>query len=379
MGAMKKWLLGLGLLAVLAQGAGAWRPAGWAYVDYPWAYDGASGDWYWFNTPDVQWVAHMGSGQWARLENSALHSGWSFFGWPYAYAQSNGAWHYLNESDTQWCVNMGMSAWSLFGAPSLPEGMVLVAGGTNSGTSPDYGAYSLTVGSFWMDRGEVNKALWDSVRAWAATNGYGFDQDGAGKAGSHPVSVVSWYDAVKWCNARSQKEGFEPVYHTDASFATPYKTGQVLNPYVKTNAAGYRLPTVEEWQYAARGGVAGHRFPWEDADTISHDRANFNNTGDDAYAVGTLGYHPTYIDASEPYTSPAGSFAANGYGLFDMAGNVWEWCWDWYPGREGTDRVSQGGAWKNPGRSCRIGYRYYAAPSNAVYVTGFRTVRRQEP
>ncbi len=375
---MKKWLAMLGFVAVLTQSTVAWRSTGWVYVDYPWAYDGASGDWYWFNTPDVQWVAHMGNGQWARLENSALHSGWSYFGWPYAYAQSNGAWHYINP-DTQWCVNMDTSEWSLWGAPTIPSGMAPIPGGTNSGTDPSFGAYSLTVDSFLMDRCEVNKALWDEVHVWATTNGFTFDNDGNGKVASHPVSVVSWYDATKWCNARSQKDGYDPVYYSDVAFTLPYKTGQVLNPYIKTNATGYRLPTVEEWQYAARGGAVGHRFPWADSDTISHDQANFNNTGDDAYATGTLGYHPTYIDSSEPYTSPVGSFSANGYDLYDMAGNVWEWCWDWHPSQVGTNRVSQGGAWKNPGRSCRIGYSNYTAPSNAVYFTGFRTVRQQNP
>jgi hypothetical protein len=111
---MKKWMAAIGLMAVLAQPAWAWRPAGWVYQNYPWAYDGTSGDWMWFN-PDTQWVARMDSGAWSRLPDSALASGWVFYNWAFALPQDNGVWHWINEPDVQWVVNMRTGEWTRFG------------------------------------------------------------------------------------------------------------------------------------------------------------------------------------------------------------------------------------------------------------------------
>ena len=112
--------LGLGL--ILATGGWAWRPAGWVYHDYPWACEGSTGDWYWFNTSDTQWVARMDNGQWSQLKNSALATGWGYYEGSYAVAQGNGAWHWIKEDDEQWVANMRTGAWSLFGRASEPGG-----------------------------------------------------------------------------------------------------------------------------------------------------------------------------------------------------------------------------------------------------------------
>ena len=96
--------------------------------------------------------------------------------------------------------------------PTHLRGMVLIPGGTNSGTEPDFGSYSLTVSAFYMDATEVTKAKWDEVYTWAIANGYDFDHAGSAKATDHPVQTVNWYDVVKWCNARSEKEGRPAVY-----------------------------------------------------------------------------------------------------------------------------------------------------------------------
>ena len=259
---------------------------------------------------------------------------------------------------------------------TVPQSMVLIPGGTNSGTDPDYGAYSLTVASFYMDRFEVTKALWDEVRAWALGNGYTDLTTGGGKAANHPAHSVNWYDAVKWCNARSQKAGLTPVYYTDEAMTQVYKNGDVSEPYVKASAVGYRLPTDVQWEYAARGGVASRRFPWSDTNTIQHARANyFSDSLYDYDTSPTRELHPTYATGDgEPYTSPAGSFAPNGYGLYDMAGNVFELCHDWYPGFEGSHRVLHGGGWYDYGYYCRVARRHRCEPYFRFNLFGFRAV-----
>ncbi len=345
----------------------AFRPDGWVYFNHPYAYDHSSGDWHWFNASDTQWVNGLSAGGWRLLGASAMASGWSYVRWPYAYCSANGSWYYINEVDTQWVVNLRTGAWARFGQATAS--MVLIPGGTNAGTDPDFGPYSLTVSSFYMDQYEVTKALWDEVYTWAVANGYSFDNPGSVKAVSHPVHAVNWYDCVKWCNARSQKEGRPAVYTVNGAV---YRTGQADN-VVQTAVAGYRLPTDTEWEYAARGGVASWRFPW--GDTITHSQANYVSSSSYSYDTSpTRGYHPTYNDGVHPYTSPVGSFAANDYGLYDMSGNLWEWCFGWHPGYEGSSRVVRGGSWDAYSDDCRDGDRGSGWPEHPYVNVGFRTV-----
>jgi formylglycine-generating enzyme required for sulfatase activity len=255
--------------------------------------------------------------------------------------------------------------------PQVPQGMVAIPAGTNSGTDPDYGAYSLTNAvSFYMDVTEVTKARWDEVLAWAVTNGYNFDNFTSGKGPDHPVVVVNWYVCVKWCNARSEKEGRSPCYTVGGNV---FKTGQ-SEPDCNFSASGYRLPTNTEWEYAARGGLSNKRFPW--GDTITHSQANYYSRSSYSYDVSpTRGSHPTYATGFTPYTSPVGSFAANGYGLYDMAGNVWEWCND----KSGSNRNFRGGSWNNEALYLRFGYIFWIYPGTVLDSGGFRAVCRQGP
>ena len=272
-----------------------------------------------------------------------------------------------------------------------PYGMVLIPAGTfTMGDSLDSLAdatpTATTVSAFYMDQKLVTLALWKSVYYWATNHGYGFAYVGSGKAENHPVQTIDWYDCVKWCNARSQQAGKTPVYYTDAGLTAVYTNGEVT-VYTKWTAVGYRLPTEAEWEKAARGGVSGQRFPWGNL-LISQSRANYNGaTGTYAYDLGPDGYNAIgNYPTTSPGTSPVDSFPPNGYGLYDMAGNVWQWCWDWYgtPYAGGTDprgavsgsgRVDRGGSWTYDADYCRSAFRgYYGAPAISYSFIGFRSV-----
>ncbi len=278
----------------------------------------------------------------------------------------------------------------------IPAGSFVMGACTNVGQETISGAvpqHTVTISAFYMDKYEVTSNLWREVYNWATTKGYAFANVGGGKSGTHPVHTVNWHDAIAWCNARSQRDGFAPCY-TNANGTFYTNSAVAFAGGCKWNAGGYRLPTEAEWEKAARGGLANRRFPWDDVNTIQHARANYY-AAPASYAYDTsptTGYHPSYDTAPTPYTSPVGSFDPNGYGLYGMAGNVFEWCWDWYSSTyyatspasdpnptgpaSGTYRVLRGGSWFNLADYARCADRGgYSDPALEDDSIGFRCAR----
>jgi len=280
-------------------------------------------------------------------------------------------------------------------APTPPGFALVPAGEFTMGDALDGDKvapqHKVTVSEFLMQKNLVTKAEWDEVREWGLKHGYTDLPEGDGKAPDHPVQTVSWFDVVKWCNAKTEKEGLVPCYYTGAAKTEVYRKGDknLANEMVRWDATGYRLPTEAEWEKAARGRLVGRRFPW--GDTISHNEANFDNSAWEFYQTGSTGRHPKYGNGDLPYTSPVGSFPANGFGLYDMAGNVAEWCWDWYapyPATVETDprgavpgsyRVFRGGDCGLHARECGVAFRVGSSPANSFYDVGFRVARSCVP
>jgi formylglycine-generating enzyme required for sulfatase activity len=278
---------------------------------------------------------------------------------------------------------------ALVAAGSFEMGNALSA--SNDGDTDELPVHTVSVREFYMDKYEVSKALWDEVASWAGSHGYDINTGSAsGKATNHPVYNVTWHEAVKWSNARSQKEGLTPCYTLDGTVVM--RTG-TSDPECNFLANGYRLPTEAEWEKAARGGLRGKRFPW--GDTITHSEANYESSSYSYDVSPTSGYHPTYATGSFPYSSPVGSFPPNAYGLYDVAGNMDEWCWDSYslsyyatsPELNPTGpalgddrgRVRRGGSWTSSARYARAADRDVLNPGIGYDYLGFRCVRSSDP
>ena len=246
--------------------------------------------------------------------------------------------------------------------------LVLVEGGTfwmGEGAERE-----VQLSSFYLGKFPVTQDIWEDVMG---------GNPSYFKGPRRPVERVSWFDAAVFCNALSERRGYEPCYFSAPDFQSLY--GKISNGYElpnegdvfrKVEAIGYRLPTEAEWEYAARGGKDPEKRP-------KYEYAGGNKLDE-------VGW---YDDNSHRETKPVGLKLPNELGLFDMSGNVWEWCEDWGEWEKdlptgkfvnprglekGTHRVQRGGSWNGGAEGCRSTHRLINWPVARSLNTGFRLV-----
>jgi len=226
----------------------------------------------------------------------------------------------------------------------------------------------VNVSSFYMCKYQVTQKEYQEVMK---KNPSSFKGDNL------PVEMVCWYDAIEYCNRLSLKEGLTPAYSISGE-TNPDNWGfqgiKWDSAIIVPNSKGYRLPTEAQWEYACRAGTA---TPFSTGNNITSDQANFD---------GSSPYNNNAAGVNLKKTTPVGSFPANPWGLHDMHGNVWEWCWDWKENYNsgmqidptgpvtGKNRAERGGSWCSGGHNLRSACRSYDFPSIRGHNDGFRVV-----
>ncbi len=270
----------------------------------------------------------------------------------------------------------------------LMRDMKPVTGGRYIQKSTDGESFLHTISDFSIGKYEVTYDLWYDVYKWSVNNGYHFAN--RGREGSHgidgayptdnryhPVTMINWRDCVVWCNAYSEMMGFIPVYKSGGAVLKDSRDSNFSNCDNATcdwSANGYRLPTEGEWQFAASDC---DNVPYNYVSGATHDYENKD-------ACEKVAWYGTNSDFG---THPVGEKQFNYLDLYDMSGNVWEWCWDiydFYPSDSTTDyrgavvgsnRVLRGGGWSNDADYLQVGYRVNSSPHYEYFYAGFRLVR----
>ncbi|MEU2711572.1 SUMF1/EgtB/PvdO family nonheme iron enzyme [Streptomyces sp. NPDC007205] len=194
-------------------------------------------------------------------------------------------------------------------------------------------SWTVEVAPFWMAAVPVTQSLYAHVTG---------QRPSTARGDRLPVEGVSWWDAVRFCNMLSRHEGLTPAYHLHSD-----EEAVEWN----TSADGYRLPAEAEWEHACRAGTTGPRH-------------------------GRLDEIAWYHGNSDGHIQPAGIKQPNAWGLHDMLGNVWDWCWDVYDAEVyGSYRVLRGGGWADEHWSCRASVRRRSHPTFRIDDVGFRIAR----
>lgn len=272
----------------------------------------------------------------------------------------------------------------------IPEGQFQMGDSYHEGREDELPVHAVFVSTFFIDKYEVTYELFDSIRSWGRNHNYKFDDSGKSDGLNFPVNFINWWNAVLFCNARSEKEGLIPVYYTDTAQTHVYRSGKpdLVDNMVSWSANGYRLPTEAEWEKAARGGRVGHHSPWP---SLGGKWSDFTNSKVANY----VGSDNPYQKRKTGSPTPNGYFQPNGYGIYDMDGNCWDWLWDrysakWYSqpsatkadtrgptnGFEPGKRAIRGGGCDDPPSQLRCSSRYATTPDLADVDGSFRCVRR---
>jgi len=229
--------------------------------------------------------------------------------------------------------------------------MIYVAGGNftmgdtfGDGESDEKPTHTVSLSSFYIGKYEVTQSQWQTVMGSNPSNF---------KGDNKPVEGVNWYDAIEFCNKLSEREGLTPCYSINGA-----------NTICDGSANGYRLPTEAEWEYAAKGGNSGNGCKYSGSNDLSSVAWYSDNSGSQTHSVGQK--------------------QSNELGIYDLSGNVWEWCWDWYndsyynssPGSNprgagsGEYRALRGGSWNSSDRGCRVAFRFRSTRGDRYDILG---------